>query len=144
MKKLLVLVAASALALTACTKTKSVESLQKQVDEIVTEEGTIPADRIVEAFDLYEEILDKAIDVYDDFDFDDKDDVKEADDITNLESDFRTCIEKTAVDNGEEYEKQISKIPFEATFDRIEEKKEKLEELYKEKVKEAFETMFSE
>ena len=45
----------------------------------------------------------------------------------------------------EEYEKQISKLPegtFEATFERIEEKREKLNELKQEKVEEAFKTMF--
>ena len=139
------LVAVSLLALTACTKTKSVEALQKQAEEIVTEEGTIPYDRICESIDLYEEILDKAIDVYEDFDLDDKDDVEEADNITNLVSDFWASIEKTAEDNEEEYEKQISKLPegaFEATFGRIEEKREKLNELKQEKVKEAFKTMF--
>ena len=51
---LLVLVAASALALTACTK--SADSLRKQAAEIVTEQGTVPADRFDEAVDLYENI----------------------------------------------------------------------------------------
>ena len=49
---LLVLVAASALALTACTK--SADSLRKQAAEIVTEQGTVPADRFDEAVDMYE------------------------------------------------------------------------------------------
>lgn len=127
MKKLLVLVAASALALTACTK--SADSLQKEAEEIVTEQGTVPADRFDEAVDLYEEILDKAIVAFENINMETGDGMEEATKLANALEIVKTGLEKTGESNGDEYDEQYYKIP-EATLKRIVEKEEKFEDAY--------------
>ncbi|MDD5871430.1 MAG: hypothetical protein PUC77_08125 [Bacteroidales bacterium] len=120
---LLVLVAASALALTACTK--SADSLRKQAAEIVTEQGTVPADRFDEAVDLYEEILDRAIPAFENINLETGDGMEEAAKLSDAMETIHGGI-YTTLDKCEDRSVLLS----EEAAKRIEEKEKKFEEAY--------------